>query len=560
MASVKSVVFNDQQLDVICSCCCDWLVSLANSISNTASNEAEYLPFVFLDDNENLSQYQSIEAYTSSPSLHSVQSSLSISSLGQPNNLQSGKNIHSHLPALCTPAHHAKLTYLDVQSFGPPCNPLKFQPPTVYRGKRFNIRCQDPNDSNNFISAKHSITRIYTSKEPQNFGEEFTSNKAYCPIPQKERIRTSMGWIEICNVLIRYDNDYDQEQNFDNRDHDLQYDININDENKPSPPFSTIYEREFSSSDSDSETKHHHTNTQTNSKPKGPERRESTPSFFTETSKIVAVKVYPLHEIDRSQKRGSENALYEMAAMQSLGNNHPNVLGCYEVLCDGKYIYMIMPYCEGGELFQRLQNYRMLQIGNNDSKHNSGGGLPEYEARYWFRQILNAMHHLQLHGICHRDLSLENVMIDGKKCKIIDFGYCIRVPYSKRVYTLPDGRVEVRKDRRLITRRRPCGRESCMAPEFYAGESIDGFAIDLWSIGVILYELLTGQFAYDRPDQSDDIYCLLTQDLNYLLELCGVNLSKEAVHLLKGMFIENPRQRFNLADIMAHPWVTLDTG
>lgn len=542
MTSVKSVVFRDSEDKEKCECCFHRLVSFARKIPKPQSNDSEYLPFVYLDDNEELSNYQSTADFTRFQSFQSLPSFTALSPL------KSLKRNTFSAP-ICRPAHHAKLTYSDVQSFGPPSNPLKFSPPEVYHGRRINIRCEDPDNPNEFICAKESIIRIYTSKDPNNYGEEYTSNTAYCRIPKRKTIKTGMGWIEICRILRR--SEEDKEDNFQQ----------LIKENTPSSHFKRDYEQDFSSSSSSfssssssssvSELEHEKnqktistTNTATTTSSNYTSK--SKPIFFTETKKLVAVKVFPVSEVERFKSRGSENALYEIAAMQMLGNSHPNVLGCHEVLSDGTYIYMIMPYCDGGELFQRLQNNRM-----------PNAGLSEAEARFWFRQILNGMHYLQEHGICHRDLSLENIMLHGNRCKIIDFGYCIKVPYLKKVYHQPDGRITVVKDRRLITPRRPCGRESCIAPEFYNREVIDGFATDLWSVGIILYELLTGQVAYDRPVRGDELFCLLTHELEYLLELCGADLSKEAIDLLKGMFKEDPRDRYTLADMINHPWVIM---
>lgn len=475
-------------------------------------------------------------------------------------------------PTLSSPAHHAKLTYLDIQSFGPPCNPLKFPSPEIFRGQRLNLRCKKADGdkySNTYKCAKRSIIRIHTSKEPNNYGSQYTSNIAYHKIPNKKVIKTGMGWIEICRVLKR-NNYYKKKEKTSpssKRNMSNNFDSNASSADIYRPVYPLDY-TSFSSSSSSSSSESEQENLKTGSR-----KRKSF--FFIETDQVVAIKVYHLDKININRSRGSENALYEIAAMQMLGIDHPNVLGCYEVLCDSTYIYMVMPYCDNGELYQRLQTYRKNDGRDGSKKYHINyaddssviskksyqePGLSEAEARYWFRQILNGMHYLQEHGICHRDLSLENIMLteDGY-CKIIDFGYCIKVPYSKRVYTQSDGRMEVVKDRRLITPRKPCGRLNCMAPEFYRSskEGMDGFAIDLWSVGVILYELLTGQFAYDRPSRDDDLFCLLTQNLEYLLDLCHVNLTVEAVDLLKGIFVEDPRRRFTLSDMMTHPWVTM---
>merc|ERR1712232_1404133 len=83
-----------------------------------------------------------------------------------------------------------------------------------------------------------------------------------------------------------------------------------------------------------------------------------------------------------------------------------------------------MPYCSGGDLFGVVVK----------CAEESGGeiGMTEPVARYWFRRILKGLHHLQSLGKCHRDMSLENILVHGDNCLIIDMGMCLRVPYNDR--------------------------------------------------------------------------------------------------------------------------------
>ena len=228
MTTVRSVLFNEDEDRH--QCCCEWLLSIADTISKSGVEESLSLPITLLDNNENLSQYQSIDAYSSMQSLQSLHSFSSLSHL-------KSKSLNPKSSPFSSPAHHAKLTYLDVQSFGPPCNPLKFTPPKVYRGKKLNLRYKDPQSPNGFSCARESIIRIYISKDP-NSDEQYVSKKAYCRIPERKTIETGMGYIEIRKVLTLCD---DREQ----KDRNIQHEISMNGETS-SAPFGTIYEREFS--------------------------------------------------------------------------------------------------------------------------------------------------------------------------------------------------------------------------------------------------------------------------------------------------------------------------
>jgi serine/threonine protein kinase len=176
-----------------------------------------------------------------------------------------------------------------------------------------------------------------------------------------------------------------------------------------------------------------------------------------------------------------EDPIKEIAAMQLIGNSHPNVLGSVEVLQDNEHLYSIMPFCRGGDLFGVVLDVAEKRQANEAVE--GAGGMSEPVARYWFRQLLLGLHHLQSKGICHRDLSLENILVDVNHCLVIDMGMCLRVPYH--CPGDPNGKsvdVEYGTDRRLIVPMGTCGKKNYMSPEVYENsDNFDGFAVDLWS-------------------------------------------------------------------------------
>ena len=137
---------------------------------------------------------------------------------------------------------------------------------------------------------------------------------------------------------------------------------------------------------------------------------------FQITDRRVAVKVNYSDQMQRLRTRHAEDPLKEIAAMQLIGDSHRNVLGCMEVLFDGHNLNVVMRYCDSGDLFQLLQEGLELDDG-------AAPGMSEGRARYWFRQLIAGLCHLHSVGVCHRDLSPENVMIDKESgCLIIDLG------------------------------------------------------------------------------------------------------------------------------------------
>ena len=175
--------------------------------------------------------------------------------------------------------------------------------------------------------------------------------QAYWPLPNKQRINTIMGHVEICIVLKRCTKDVFSDE---------------------------------SSSDSESSME---------------DGEEDI--VFQVTNQYVAVKVNYSSRMDQLRNRHAENPLQEIAAMQLIGNSHPNVMGTIEVLFDGENLNVVMPYCGSGDLFELLQE-----------SQRKNEGFPESVARYWFRQIMEGVKYLHAKGVCHRDLSPENVMID----------------------------------------------------------------------------------------------------------------------------------------------------
>jgi len=144
--------------------------------------------------------------------------------------------------------------------------------------------------------------------------------------------------------------------------------------------------------------------------------------IFQWTDRNVAVKVCYADRMDRLRDRHAENPLQEISAMQLLGNDPVHVLGAKEVLFDGANLNIVLRFCDNGDLFQLLQD-------RQNRPDHATPGLTEGEARFWFRQLMTGVAFLHAKGICHRDLSPENVMIDGHEGLIIDMGMCLRVPY-----------------------------------------------------------------------------------------------------------------------------------
>lgn len=133
---------------------------------------------------------------------------------------------------------------------------------------------------------------------------------------------------------------------------------------------------------------------------------------------------------------------------------------------------------------------------------------------------------MQICGIFHGDLAIENILVFGNTFVVTDYGMSLRMPIGE------DG------IRRLILPQGAAGKVRYMAPETFANRignryAVDGPSCDLWAAGVILFVLLTRQFPYLQPDLNDVGFAWTTNNINGLLEAWSIHLSPQAIDLYK---------------------------
>jgi serine/threonine protein kinase len=356
-----------------------------------------------------------------------------------------------------------------------------------------------PFEAPSFVRGRRDTVLVWTNNQHQQFTDVLFRDdgkrldRAYWKIPNKEVIPTISGQVQICLVL------------------------------KPSKSASDLDtdESENDSSGDDEDV------------------------VLQLTDQYVAVKIHFMDRIHALRNKHSEDPMKEIAAMAYIGNEHPHVLGCHDILADSRNIYVVMPYYRGGDLFQKLQ----------ESLKQVKPGIPEDRSRFYIRQILLGVQYLQRKGICHRDLSPENIMIDDTGCVVIDLGMCLRMPYLNNHGIVVDITQSSSERRLLMQPQGTCGKLPYMSPEIFINKDpFDGEAVDIWSLGTILFCMLTGNRSYHRPDPSDAQFFWMTSGIERLLKDWDVNISLEAVDLLKGMLKTNPRDRLTLQEVMAHAW------
>lgn len=261
------------------------------------------------------------------------------------------------------------------------------------------------------------------------------------------------------------------------------------------------------------------------------------------TNEKAAVKIMSWDKIREMRGQHMEDPVKEVSAMQFVSRDgcHRNVLGTLDVLKDNEYLYSFMPFCSEGELFAFVKK---------------DGHFSEPVARYWFKQILDGLGHLQRMGICHRDLSLENILVDKRtQTLIIDFGMCLRVPFGADDGSVVDERAGAL--RRLLKPQGRCGKPNYISPEVLQNtEPFDGYAIDVWAAGIILFIMLVGLPPFEWAHPDDPRYRMITKGgLMTMLQKWNRPISEAAGDLLQRMLRADPRDRLSLTEVIDHEWI-----
>ncbi|XP_045066230.1 MAP/microtubule affinity-regulating kinase 3-like isoform X5 [Coregonus clupeaformis] len=221
------------------------------------------------------------------------------------------------------------------------------------------------------------------------------------------------------------------------------------------------------------------------------------------TGREVAIKI-----IDKTQLNPTslQKLFREVRIMKIL--NHPNIVKLFEVIETEKTLYLVMEYASGGEVFDYLVAH---------------GRMKEKEARAKFRQIVSAVQYCHQKKIVHRDLKAENLLLDADmNIKIADFGFSNEFTMGSKLDTF-------------------CGSPPYAAPELFQGKKYDGPEVDVWSLGVILYTLVSGSLPFDGQNLKE----LRERVLRGKYRI-PFYMSTDCENLLKRFLVLNPSKRGTL--------------
>lgn len=233
------------------------------------------------------------------------------------------------------------------------------------------------------------------------------------------------------------------------------------------------------------------------------------------SNRQVAIKI-----IQKNRVLESHTFKHEIEVLRNL--DHPNIVRLLEFFETERLCYLVLEYCEGGELFQKLAKER---------------NFSELTAAHIMRKLISGVLYCHNNGLCHRDLKPENcLMVDNGEesdVKIIDFGLAM---YINEQHVLNN----------------VCGTAYYIAPEVLSGSY--GIECDCWSLGVIMYTMLSGSPPFTGKNNQE----ILMKVYNGSYSLRGktfTKISKIAKDLISRFLVKDPAMRITAEQALAHPWI-----
>ena len=235
-----------------------------------------------------------------------------------------------------------------------------------------------------------------------------------------------------------------------------------------------------------------------------------------ETKELFALKTIEKRKIMTTY--GKLDIIYNEINIHSK-LSHQNIIKLYNMHEDEETINIIMEYAPNGNLYQMIKKEK--------------NGFSESKAFDYFIQVINAVYYLHSNNIIHRDIKPENLLLcEDNKLKLCDFGWA--------------------KELSLENRSTFCGTMEYMAPEIVGSENYD-YSVDIWSLGILLYELLFGHSPFKGSNTNNIIQNIKSHELNY--DDKNKKISKSCKDLIQKLLNMNPQKRLKIKDILEHPFI-----
>ena len=234
---------------------------------------------------------------------------------------------------------------------------------------------------------------------------------------------------------------------------------------------------------------------------------------------ILSKKKVAIKCIDKTyikEEKAQKKIVQEVKILRSL--THRNIIKILEVFENKKFVFIVTDYACRGDLLKYMKE---------------NGVFKEHRAKPVIAQTLRALEYCHSKGILHRDVKLDNILLDkDMQVKLCDFGV-------SRFMT--DEKIKER-----------CGTPAYIAPEVISGNGYSHFQADIWSLGVLLYALTTGTIPFKAKNIPDLHKLILKSDFDFP---DGVDLSSSFKALVRLMLLKDPDQRITIEEIWAHPWL-----
>eukprot|EP00759_Apiculatamorpha_spiralis_P025274 PhF_6_TR28302/c0_g1_i1/m.41917/K08850/AURKX; aurora kinase, other len=231
------------------------------------------------------------------------------------------------------------------------------------------------------------------------------------------------------------------------------------------------------------------------------------------TKRIVAVKVMSC-DVLSSQKDLRSQIRREMEVQHHCRS--PHIIRLYGWYSDEERIYLVLEYASGGNLFQQIR---------------SRGPIPETEAAQYAHHLAQSLVYLHERHISHRDIKPENLLLHNNVLKLADFTCAVYSP-------------------NLLRRSTMCGTLDYIAPELISQTECDPSTMDMWSCGVVIYEMIVGKAPFDSGDVKDT--CSLIQTADYHLP---ATVSQLAADCIRSLLQKDTRHRLTAIELLEHPWI-----